>query len=39
MRKIDECNVEKFGILDNSEKTIAILGDKIVATDGEIGTG
>ena len=27
MRKIDECDVEKFGTLDSSEKTIAILGD------------
>ena len=28
MRKIDECDMEKFGTLDSSEKTIAILGDK-----------
>ena len=28
MRKIDECDLEKFGTLDSSEKTIAILGDK-----------
>ena len=28
MRKIDECNMEKFGTLDSSEKTIAILGDR-----------
>ena len=27
MRKIDECDMEKFGTLD-SEKTIAILGDR-----------
>ena len=27
-RKIDECNMEKFGALDSSEKTIAILGDR-----------
>ena len=27
MRKIDECGMEKFGTLDSSEKTIAILGD------------
>ena len=27
MRKIDECVMEKFGTLDSSEKTIAILGD------------
>ena len=28
MRKIDECGTEKFGTLDGSEKTIAILGDR-----------
>ena len=30
MRKIDECDTEKFGTLDinSSEKTIAILGDR-----------
>ena len=28
MRKIDECDLEKFGTLDSSEKTIAILGDR-----------
>ena len=28
MRKIDEGDREKFGTLDSSEKTIAILGDK-----------
>ena len=28
MRKIDERVVEKFGTLDSSEKTIAILGDR-----------
>ena len=29
MRKIDECGMEKFGtLLDSSEKTIAILGDR-----------
>ena len=28
MRKIDECDMEKFGTLDSSEKTIGILGDK-----------
>ena len=27
MRKIDECDMEKFGTLDSSGKTIAILGD------------
>ena len=26
--KIDECVMEKFGTLDSSEKTIAILGDR-----------
>ena len=37
MREIDQCGMEKFGTLDinSSEKTIAILGDKMVATDGE----
>ena len=28
MRKIDECGMEKFGTLDSSEKTNAILGDR-----------
>ena len=28
MRETDECNVEEFGTLDSSEKTIAILGDR-----------
>ena len=28
MRKIHECDMEKFGILDSSEKTIVILGDR-----------
>ena len=28
MRKIDECGTEKFGTLDSSDKTIAILGDR-----------
>ena len=28
MKKIDECDMEKFGTLDNSEKTMAILGDR-----------
>ena len=28
MRKIDECDMEKFGALGSSEKTIAILGDR-----------
>ena len=29
MRKIDNCDIEKFGTLHSSEKTIAILGDKM----------
>ena len=28
VRKMDECDMEKFGTLDSSEKTIAILGDR-----------
>ena len=28
MWKIDECDMNKFSALDNSEKTIAILGDR-----------
>ena len=28
MRKIDECGMEKFGTLDRSQKTIAILEDR-----------
>ena len=28
MRKIDECDMEKFGALDRSEGTITILGDR-----------
>ena len=28
MSKIDECDMDKFGTLDGSEKTIAILGDR-----------
>ena len=27
MTKIDDCDMEKFGTLDSSEKTVAILGD------------
>ena len=27
-RKLDACDMEEFGILENSEKTIAILGDR-----------
>ena len=28
MKKMGECDMEKFGTLDNGEKTIAILGDR-----------
>ena len=28
MRKIDDCDMQKFGTLESSEKTIAILGDR-----------
>ena len=28
MRKFDECDMEEFGRLESSEKTIAILGDR-----------
>ena len=35
--KIAECDMEKFGALDNSYKTIAIQGDKMVATDSQTG--
>ena len=28
MRKLDVCDLEKFGAVDSSEKTIAILGDR-----------
>ena len=28
MRKIGECDMEKFGTLDSSEKTITIPGDR-----------
>ena len=28
MRKLDECDIAKFGTLDSSKKTIAILGDR-----------
>ena len=28
MNKLDECGMEEFGRLDNSEKTISILGDR-----------
>ena len=38
MRKIDECDMEKFGTLDSSEKTIDHMR-QMVATDGETGRG
>ena len=28
MKKVDECDVEGFGILDSGETAIAILGDR-----------
>ena len=28
MKRIDECDVKKFGAIDRSEQTIAILGDR-----------
>ena len=28
MRQVDECDMEKFGAHDSSEKTIALLGDR-----------
>ena len=28
MRKVDECDMEEFGRVESSEKTIAILGDR-----------
>ena len=34
--KIDECDVDNPGTPENGEKTIAILGERHVATDGEI---
>ena len=37
-RKIGEYDIEKFGTLGRSEKTIAILGE-MVATHGETGRG
>ena len=37
MRKIDECDMEKFGTLDSSEKTIAILGDRWPQTANQKG--
>ena len=37
MRKMDECDTEEFDTPDRSEKAIAILGDKTVATGGETG--
>ena len=28
MRKLDECDMEEFGMLESSDQTIAILGDR-----------
>ena len=28
MRKIDECDMEQFDRLENSEKTVTVLGDR-----------
>ena len=28
MRKLDECYIEDFSILESSDKTIAVLGDR-----------
>ena len=38
MRKIYECDMEKFCTLVSSEKTIVILGE-MATTDGEAGSG
>ena len=37
MREIDESDMEEFGTLDSSEKTIAFLGGRLVATGDETG--
>ena len=44
MRNIDGCDMEQFGTLDSSEKTIAILGErwwpeKAKQTEGETARG
>ena len=41
MTEIDECDMEKFGTLDSSEKAIAIRGGRWwpMATDGETVRG
>ena len=39
MRELDGCDMEEFGRLKSSEKTIAIKRDKVVATVGEILLG
>ena len=39
MRKVDECDMEKFGTLDDSEKTIAILGDRWWPQKAKTGRG
>ena len=37
MRKMDECDMDKFSALDNSEKTIAILGDSLLPSKRQTG--
>ena len=39
MRKIDECDMEKFGTLDSSEKRSLSQEIQMVATDGQTGRG
>ena len=39
MKIVDECDMDKFSRLDVSEKTIGILGGKMVATKGETENG
>ena len=39
MRKLDVCDMKKFGRLESSDKTIAILGDRWWPQDGETGRG
>ena len=39
MRRIDEYDMEKFGTLDSSEKTLAILGDRWWPQNGKTGRG
>ena len=35
MREIDECDMEEFGTLDSSEKTVAIPGDRWWPQEGD----